>query len=98
MPVGEAQMPVHDAEVHSKVKILPTTPYGCSNSIRTDGYWGQVGWEHSTVSGVSVSHPKWLWIEDTASKHCRYDMRSTDLRCSQCKLPSDTPYLESYQK
>ena len=53
-------------------------PYGCSNSVKTPGYF---------VGG--------LYIVDRSSSKCRYDMRSTDLRCGQCGRESDVEYFES---
>ena len=73
-------MPVHDADVHHKVKISLATPYGCSNAIRKDDYF--------TFTFVRV--------ENRMSRPCRYDKRKEDPRCSECHRESDTNYLRSY--
>ncbi len=81
--------PVIDHEVHEKVKSTATTPYGCSNKGRDSHYLGQDGWNHD---GTACR----IYIRDRASLKCRYDGRKNDLRCGECKLPSDDEYLRSY--
>jgi len=73
-------MPVHDAEVHHKVKIASDTPYGCSNAVLKDHYFTFMSQQ----------------VESRMSKLCRYDKRADDPRCGECRLPSDVDYLRSY--
>ena len=86
--------PVHDAETHDKVKITESKPYGCSNAPRSKGYYAP----HRYYGMDGTYNVVQRWIQDTMSQKCRYDMRPTDPRCGECKLPSDTEYLESYGK
>lgn len=83
--------PVADTESHELTKIDAAKPYGCSNQPRKETYLAQDGW-YVDGGRHMVTH------DDTMSKLCRYDKRPTDPRCGECKLQSDTEYLESYGK
>lgn len=83
--------PVHEHEVHDKVKSSATTPYGCSNAEPAPGYWVLTRLYRGNMYELSPQ-----WIEHKMSTLCRYDKRAHDPKCDQCKLPSDEAYLRSY--
>lgn len=85
-------MPVHDAEVHEKVKIKEDSQYSCGVNPVVEGYY--------TMDRVYFPNGKWVYrqvfVPHTMSRDCRYDKRPTDPRCGGCKRQSDKEYLKSY--
>jgi hypothetical protein len=76
-------VPVLDHETH-QTTIGSERYDACRTKKRTTGYWVQDGWEHSGMDGLSGSHPNWVWIDDSSSTECRYDMSLTDPKCEGC--------------
>ena len=76
-------MPVLDHKTH-QATIGSERYDDCREKVRTDGYWAQDGWHHHGVDGMAESHPKWVWIHDSGSRLCRYDMSLTDPKCEGC--------------
>lgn len=60
-----------------------TRTYGCWNTESRPGYWVR----NTEIIPCSTQPPEegWIWIEDTMSKDCRYDKKSSDARCEGCR-------------
>ena len=79
-------MPVIDHPVHESVRIGQDFRYGCHNrSELQSGYWAQDGWIHYGPDGMSGSMPRWVWVPQTMSTTCRYDLSLTDAACDGCR-------------
>ena len=78
-------MPVENHEVHEKVKITASKPYGCNNRDRDfTGYHAP-----NRFAGTTGNEPIWwlgrVKIPHVMSKECRFDMSLSDPRCENCK-------------
>lgn len=52
----------------------------CANKQRQPGYW------HNGIElHDGMPHPKITWIPDVMSKVCKYDRKSIDPACIDCK-------------
>ena len=59
--------------------------YGCYNRQLKESYQVPVRDIASNGNFMSSAVYKVITIINTMSKDCRYDLRSTDVRCSGCK-------------
>ena len=61
--------------------------YGCHNSERHDEYPALAGISVSGMhdrDGDRVAAYKYIKLQDTSSRECRYDLRSNDKKCEGC--------------
>ena len=63
-------------------------PYGCHNRQLKTSYQTLV---RDTDSAGNLIGLKMVTIRNTMSQDCRYDLRSTDVRCSGCEWIDYTP-------
>lgn len=63
-------------------------PYGCYNRRLVTSY--QVPVRDINNAGNLVGY-KVITLRNTMSQDCRYDLRSTDVRCSGCEWIDYTP-------
>lgn len=76
--------PVEEHEVHEKVRISSSKPYGCQNREIIDSYYapnrffGSDGYKPMIkLEAVRINH--------VMSRDCRYDLSMSDERCVGCK-------------
>lgn len=73
-------MPVDDHPVHEKVRIAADKSYGCKDHIMSAGYYApdRVYRPDGTFYIIQT------FIPHVMTTDCRYDLRTTDPRCSGC--------------
>lgn len=78
-------MPVLDHEVHEKVRHGSDFRYGChskNNHVRKDGYFAPGRVYLKDEHDYATIH---IYVHDTMSKDCRYDLSLEDKACEGCK-------------
>lgn len=76
----------HIVTPHPSTERSADDPYGCYNGDRTSpGYYG--------LGRTFVGGGRWettqVFIENTLSRDCKHDRRTTDQRCGGCKHIGD---------
>lgn len=83
-------MPVEDHEVHEKVKIDDSTPYGCYNRVRISRGYYAPDRRYKPDGTFYVIQTR---VFHELSEDCRYDRHQEDPRCAGCNTKKDIEYL-----
>jgi hypothetical protein len=73
-------MPVADHPVSAMTRRTGREPYGCSNAVRSPGYWVMTR-KYRPDGSFTMGQE---YIVDVMSTGCHYDARASDLRCAVC--------------